>query len=159
MASAQYSRWLKATLSEAGWAPSLVFIVHEDVHVAFKAYDRYPPLDRPFHFLGGVVIAFFLSRASFNASRFGVIGPFQLTAHVALVASLVCSATVFWEFAEYVYDRLFGTRHQLSLNDTLLDMLLGIIGGWVFLVMSAWAGGLTVPSHAQEDVSVARPPL
>jgi hypothetical protein len=155
MASTQFSGWLKVTLIEAGWAPSLVFIVHVLVHVAFDAYDRYPVLDMPVHFLGGVVIAFFLSRASINASRFRVIGPFQPTTHLVLVGSLVCSATVFWEFAEYVYDRAFGTRHQLSLDDTLLDMLLGIIGGGVFLIGSAWTGGLADPSIESGETGAA----
>ena len=128
-------------MGEAGWAPSLVFIVHVFVHVAFHAYERYPTLDMPAHFLGGVVIAFFFHRASINASRFGVLGPFHPTTHLALVIALVCSVTVFWEFAEYVYDRLFGTRHQLDLDDTLLDMLLGILGGAAFLIAAAWDGG------------------
>jgi hypothetical protein len=62
---------------------------------------------------------------------------------------------VFWEFAEYVYDRAFGTRHQLSLDDTLLDMLLGIIGGGVFLIGSAWTGGLADPSIESGETGAA----
>jgi len=50
VSAVHYSRWLKSTLIEAGWAPCLVFIVHVFVHVTFNAYEAYPPLDRPVHF-------------------------------------------------------------------------------------------------------------
>lgn len=153
MASAQYSRWIGTTLREAGWAPSLVFVVHVIVDVAFDAYERYPPLDMPAHFLGGVVIAYFFHRASINASRFGVLGPFHPTTHLALVTSLVCSATVFWEFAEYVYDRMFATNDQLGLDDTSLDMLLGILGGAAFLGGAAWYGGALKPARGAGEAT------
>lgn len=81
------------------------------------------------HILGGVVIAYFFHGASIAASRHGVIGPFHRVNHIALVFALTCAATVFWEFGEFIVDRTFGTNAQLGLDDTLGDMLLGILGG------------------------------
>ena len=133
MPTATLARWTAATTREAAWAPSLVFLVHVVAYLGFDAYKAYPPLDLPMHFLGGVVIAFFFHRASINASRLGLLGPYHAVTHALLVISLTCSAAVLWEFAEWTYDRAFGTHHQLGLDDTLLDMLLGILGGAAFL--------------------------
>jgi hypothetical protein len=36
--------------------------------------------------------------------------------------------------AEYLSDRFFGTHAQVDLEDTLLDMFLGLVGGLSFLV-------------------------
>ncbi len=89
---------------------------------------------RRVHLLGGVATAYFFHRLCINASRFGILGPYHAVTHFALVFGLVCSATVFWEFAEFFSDRLFGTHAQLSNQDTMIDLLLGISGGTAFLL-------------------------
>lgn len=65
-----------------------------------------------------------------------------------LVFALTYSAAVFWEFAEFVSDRLASTTAQLSLGDTLLDLHLGIVGGTAYLAGQALvrrgASGATV---------------
>lgn len=48
-------------LIEAGWFPSLVFLLHCVLSLAFDAYDRAPSLDVPMHLLGGVAIAYFFA--------------------------------------------------------------------------------------------------
>jgi hypothetical protein len=130
------TKWIGATLREAAWAPVLVFLVHVCLDGASDIYARFPEFDIPMHFCGGVAIAFFFHRASWSASKFGIMGPFHPVNHVVLVFSLVCVAAVFWEFAEFVCDHAMGTRHQTGLDDTLLDMFLGITGGLVFLVVN-----------------------
>lgn len=129
--------WLLTTLREAGWAPLAVFAVHTVAAVVFHAYAKYPLLDVPMHFLGGLVIAYFFHRAIVNASRFGFPDLDYDAVRCLLVFSLVCTAAVFWEFAEWIWDRLFQTHHQTSLDDTMLDLALGIGGGAVFLALSA----------------------
>jgi len=84
------------------------------------------------HFFGGFVIAYFFHRASIAASSHGIFGPFHRVTHTVLVFAL----RVFWEFAEFMGDRFFGLHSQLGLDDTLGDMLLGICGGVLLLLLS-----------------------
>src|ERR671910_73152 len=60
--------WIENSLREAGWAPLLVFGIHVMALGAFNAYERFPYVDLPMHFFGGVVTAFFFHRVSINAS-------------------------------------------------------------------------------------------
>lgn len=50
------SDWVVKTARDAAWAPSLVFLIHAVASLGFRAYQRWPALDIPMHFLGGVVI-------------------------------------------------------------------------------------------------------
>ena len=127
---ARLRRCVLATLGEAAWAPSIIFIAHVVASRVLNAYERYPPLDIPMHYLGGVVIGFFYHRASINASRNGILGAFHPVTHVALV----CTTTVFWEFAEFISDRFFGGHAQLGVADTMGDMCMGILGGLSLLI-------------------------
>jgi hypothetical protein len=99
----------------------------------FDAFTQFPDIDIPLHLLGGVATGFFFHRLTTNASRFGVFGPFHAVTHVVLVFSLVCTAGVFWEFAEFISDGFFGTHAQLSNKDTMTDLLLDVSGGALFL--------------------------
>ena len=110
----------------------------------FDAYILFPPLDLPMHFLGGAVCSYFFHRASINASACGLFAPFNALMHTLLVFALTCSVTVFWEFAEFSSDHLFGTHTQLGLEDTLCDMLVGTLGGATTLVGTRrWRAGRT----------------
>ena len=120
-------------MREAGWVPILMLFLLVFPSQAFDIFTRFPDIDIPMHFLGGVATGFFFHRLSINASRFGVLGPYHAVTHVVLVFSLVCTAAVFWEFAEFISDSLFGTRAQLGNQDTMSDLLLGVLGGASFL--------------------------
>ena len=97
-------------------------------------YVAYPPTDVAMHFLGGIAIAYFLWRAAVLASQAGPLGSIGRTGLGVMVFGLTCAAAVFWEFAEYLSDRCLGTKAQLGLEDTLGDMLVGIMGGLGFLL-------------------------
>lgn len=96
---------------------------------------RFPSLDIPMHFLGGIAIAYFFHHAAIAAPRFGLTRASDTVTHCVLVFALTCSSTVFWEFAEFVSDRFFGTHAQLGLEDSLGDMLMGSLGGSAFLAI------------------------
>ncbi len=52
-----------------------------------------------------------------------------------LLFALACTAAVFWEFAEWIADRYLGTHCQMNdLYDTLLDLLMGVLGALAFLL-------------------------
>ena len=137
-------------VGRAGWAPILVFLLHVFISRVLNGYILYPPIDIPMHFFGGVAMAYFLS-ASFGALPDGAVrGDLRAIAQFVVVVSLTATASTFWEFAEFISDVLFGTLAQLGLEDTLLDMALGIAGGTSFVLMS-WRQrglGLVMPLQA-----------
>ena len=130
-------RWMKDSLRDAAWAPSLVFVIHVIALEVFNMYTRFPHFDVPMHFLGGVVMAFFFHCAFLNASRLGVIGPYQALLHRLLVVTSTCAVAVFWEFAEFIIDQCFETQTQGGLEDTLGDLFFGVAGAVAFIVMVA----------------------
>ena len=42
-----------------------------------------------------------------------------------------------WEFAEFSSDRLVGTNIQVSLNNTMQDLALGMLGALVMVIVRA----------------------
>lgn len=113
----------------SAWFPCTVFGVHVLASRGFDAYEQFPPLDVPMHVLGGVAIAYFLWGAVVAAERAKIIMPTDPLVRIVLVLALTTSATVFWEFAEWTTDHTIGTGAQKGLDDTLFDMLCGIVGG------------------------------
>jgi hypothetical protein len=132
--------WVGAALEAARralWFPGLVFAAHVVASRFFLAYEVFPPLDIPMHIAGGFAIAFFfhISIEVFNHRRL-IREPDGVSRSVAILA-LVSTSTVFWEFAEYVSDHTIGTHSQAGLEDTLFDMLLGMVGGVIFVLVVA----------------------
>jgi hypothetical protein len=119
------------------WAPLTVFLAHVILSLTFNAYERVPVVDIPIHFLGGMAIAFFCSRTLDILGDYAIVDRVDDLLRAVLLITLTATAAVFWEFAEYVSDRVFGTRAQEGLEDTLFDMLLGILGGFT-LVSFLW---------------------
>jgi hypothetical protein len=152
----------RAALSEsfrsAGWAPALVFAAHAVASLGFGAYERFPPLDIPMHLLGGIAISFFLGRLYRAAERLGLLGRPARSMYVVVIPALATAAAVLWEFAEFASDRVFRTRAQLGLEDTLLDMLLGCVGSVVYVALSASPRG-GAPPHPAFDLMGKRVPF
>lgn len=125
----------RTTLKRYSWFPLAVFLAHEACSHLLNAYERWPPIDIPLHFLGGFSMAFFAAGAlSVFTGRRLVRRPDPLLRWLLLFA-LACTAAVFWEFAEWTSDRYFGTNCQMNdLDDTLLDLLMGLLGALAFLL-------------------------
>ena len=120
-----------------GWAPLLVFGIHVILSRVFNAYVVFPPTDIPMHFLGGLAMAFFISRC-FQALPREVVRSSRIVAlELILVGSLTTTAAVIWEFAEFACDQIFGTNIQRSLGNTMRDMGLGIAGAVVVMLVRA----------------------
>jgi hypothetical protein len=131
------SSWMKRSLRDAAWAPSLVFGIHVVALDVLNLYTLFPYFDVPMHLLGGIAMAFFFHRASLNASRLGIIGPYQAVVHRLLVFTSTCTIAVVWEFAEFVGDRCFGTHSQGGVGDTMGDLFFGVAGAIIFIVAAA----------------------
>ncbi len=127
--------WIVQTVRAAGWAPLIVFLVHAVISRT-GIYRTYPWLDIPMHLVGGVAIAYFFDRCLAFAVEAGLVGQPSRTLLVALVFTSTCTAAVFWELAEWSLDLYFESEEKLGLEDTFLDMVRGILGGSLYLVVS-----------------------
>ena len=121
-----------ATIRRIGWLPFTVFLLHEICAHVVDAYARWPSVDIPLHLLGGFAIAFFVSGAITAFSDHGVIVKPDPLVHIAIVFSAACTAAVFWEFAEWTADHTLGSTCQIGLGDTMLDLLMGVVGAAAF---------------------------
>lgn len=121
------------------WAPIAVFLAHVFASRGLNAYAWYPPLDIPMHFAGGVAIAHFFAVGLAALPEGAVAGRFRPLFEGVATFALTCTAAVFWEFAEFLSDRYFGTRAQGGLEDTLLDMALGAAGGLTYALTASWS--------------------
>ena len=121
----------------AMWFPLALFVVNIFLSYVLFAYSYFPRLDRPMHVLGGIAIAYSVWRGIDVLVNSGFLERVQPALLAVLVFALTSTAAVFWEFSQFVSDYTIGTNSQVGLNDTLIDMLLGIIGGLVYL---GWKG-------------------
>jgi hypothetical protein len=120
-----------------GWAPLAVFVTHVFLSRVLNAYVVWPATDIPLHFAGGLAMAFFLSRCFQTLPREVLRSSRVVVLELILVGSLTATAAVFWEFAEFSVDRVFGTNVQVGLANTMKDLALGVAGAGAFMV---WRG-------------------
>jgi len=123
---------VKDIMLYAVWFPALVFIVNL-IGWFLKCYDLWPAFDIPMHILGGISITYFFWKTISILETRKIILPIQGIIKVIFIFSLTCTITVLWEFAEFTLDHIIAHNVQLGLDDTLLDMLLGIVGAIIFL--------------------------
>ena len=125
MCNRQISAWIFDTLREAAWAPLSVFGSYL-LGLAFRLFENFPFLDIPTHFLGGVAITYFYRVAIRHSQKlFGTI-PFL----IQLLFAFTCTGTttILWEFYENIFDFFFGTQMVRGLEDTVIDLFLGLLG-------------------------------
>jgi len=122
-------------LLKVGWAPLLAFFTHLFLSRVLNVYVIWPSADVPMHFIGGVTIGFFISQCFRFLPRESIRRSRVVILELLLIGSLTVSAAVFWEFAEFGYDRIFGTNIQISLANTVQDMALGTLGAFVVMLV------------------------
>ncbi len=123
-----------ATLARRGWLALALFLVHELAAHVFDIYRLWPSVDVPFHFLGGLAIAFFAAGLLDACAARGLVRLPDPILRIFLLFAAAVVAAVFWEFAEWIADRHFGTACQLGNDDTVLDLLMGVLGGFAFVL-------------------------
>lgn len=122
------------TIRRHAWLPLAVFLAHELCAHVVDGYRRWPSIDIPLHFFGGLAIAYFASGALHAFAVRRLVLPPDPLLRLLLLFALALTVAVFWEFAEFTADLALGTRCQLSLRDTLLDLFMGMLGGLAFLL-------------------------
>jgi hypothetical protein len=115
-------------LKIGGWFPLVVFTTHLFLSRVFHIYEIYPHMDIPMHFAGGFAIAFFVSKCFQILPRDYVKRNRVNILEILLIGSLTASVAVFWEFAEFLFDQFFGTNIQISLANTIQDLVMGLLG-------------------------------
>jgi hypothetical protein len=129
------AEWALLTLCRSAWAPIGVFVVHVIALKVLSVYEWWPSFDIPMHLVGGAAIAYFLHTASVQGSASRILGGWHRGTHILLVFGWTAVAAIFWEFAEFSYDRLLESGMQYGdLTDTLKDILLGLTGGTALIV-------------------------
>ena len=124
----QLVTWIGSTLREAAWAPLSVLGFYA-LGLAFGIFDRFPTLDIPTHFMGGVVITYFYRVAIRWAQAW--LGEIPFPIQVLLAITSTGTTTVLWEFYENLADFFLGTQMVRGLEDTIMDLFVGILGGLV----------------------------
>jgi hypothetical protein len=128
----QIVNWISITLREAAWAP-LSIVAFYAIGLALHLYDLFPPLDLPSHLLGGVAITYFFRSAIKNSQS--LVGDIPIL--IQIIFAFTCTGTtiIFWEFYENLLDLFFGTHTVRGLEDTIMDMFLGLLGALVFTLL------------------------
>jgi hypothetical protein len=117
--------------------PTFVLCTHLFASQVLNLYKTFPNLDIPFHFAGGLSIAYTSTRIVSYLEKENIIPALPQVLFLILIFSLTATATVFWEFAEFVLDQWMNTNIQISLANTMQDQLMGILGGAAWLVFYA----------------------
>jgi hypothetical protein len=121
----KYIKWTIDTLKESAWAPLSVFGFYL-FGLAVDLYDKYPPLDVPTHFLGGVAITYFYRSLIRNSQP--IVGEIPLSVQIIFAFTCTGTTVVLWEFYENLMDHFFGFHMVRGVEDTILDMFLGLTG-------------------------------
>jgi len=115
--------------------PITVLLVHLIASKVLNLYMIFPDLDIPFHYIGGLSIAYTSVQILSYLEKEKISTTLNKVVFLVLIFSLTTTATVFWEFAEFIGDQLLHTNIQISLANTMQDQFMGILGGatWVLI--------------------------
>jgi hypothetical protein len=117
-----------AALREAAWAPLGLLGLYL-IGRTFRLFKLFPPLDIPTHFLGGVAITFFYRVAIRHAQK--LVGEIPFPIQVLLAITATGTTAVLWEFYENIQDYFFKTEMVRGVEDTIVDLLMGLLGALV----------------------------
>lgn len=120
--------WVLATLREAAWAP-LSVVVFYSLGLALHLFKMFPFIDMPTHFMGGVTITYFYRVAIRNSQKF--LGDIPAPIQILLAFTATGTTTVLWEFYENLMDHFFGFQMVRGLEDTIIDLAMGLSGALV----------------------------
>jgi hypothetical protein len=120
--------WVWATLRKAAWAP-LSVVGFYVLGLALHLFKMFPFIDMPTHFMGGVTITYFYRVAIRNSQKF--LGDIPIAIQILLAFTATGTTTVLWEFYENTIDHFFGTHMVRGLEDTIVDLAMGLSGALV----------------------------
>lgn len=116
------------------WLPLFVFCLHVFLVKIVHIYDSFPWLDIPMHYLGGLSFAYSFSYALTLLQERKQVSRLDRIVEMVIVFTLVATTAVFWEFGEFLLDHFLGTNLQVSLPNTMQDLLMGLLGAGTLVV-------------------------
>jgi len=108
--------------------PFIVFMIHM-VFAFYGVYITFTWLDIPMHFLGGLAISYTIVLFLKFFKDKNMINIRNRFIFVLVVVALVILVAVLWEFYEFFLKTFFNVSTQPNLEDTLLDLFMGLVGG------------------------------
>ena len=110
--------------------PIFVLFAHIFLILFSNFYELFPWFDIPMHFLGGIAVgySYFLILQYLQRKNYLRINSII---RVVFIFALVSLTAMFWEFFEYFAGHLTGFVLQGDLDDTILDLIMGMLGGLV----------------------------
>ena len=126
------SRLLRDLVLRAIWAPVLVFSVHMVLWQGTDLYLDFPYIDIPLHLFGGLAIAYFFAGCLDVGAERQWVDPVRGLVRVLLLIGLSSVAGVVWEYGEMAVYRTIHVNLQISITDTLVDILVGMVGGGLY---------------------------
>lgn len=118
--------------------PAIVFLAHLVAVKVLDLYSMFPNVDIPFHYMGGLSIAYTSARILSYLESEKITATLNRIIFMVLLLALTATVAVFWEFAEFISDQFLATHLQPSIANTMQDQFLGILGGgtWAFIHFS-----------------------
>ena len=116
------------TLREAAWAP-LSILGFYLIGRSFQLFEFLPQLDIPTHFLGGVVVTYFYRVAIRHSQK--LVGEIPFPIQVVFAFTCTGTTTILWEFYENIFDFFVGTNMVRGVQDTIVDLFVGLLGALV----------------------------
>jgi hypothetical protein len=126
--SQQYVEWITRSLREAAWAPLSVLGFYA-LGLTFRLFKLFPPLDIPVHFMGGLVITYFYRVAIRHSQK--IVGDIPFPIQVLFAITSTGTTTILWEFYENILDYFAGTHMVRGVQDTIVDLFVGLMGALV----------------------------
>ena len=124
------------------WPLDFLITLSLFLHVAggvINIYHIIPFYDKILHFFSTMVVATVSFIIVYLIDKYWSGFHMDLPAMAFLIVILSIAGGVFWEFGEFASDKIFGTRAQLGLDDTMWDLIYDTIGGVVAAVLGSIA--------------------
>jgi len=91
------------------------------------------------HFAGGMAIAVTAICITNQLEKLKLVAFKSHLVRAIMLIAIVSMCASFWEISEFIVDTTWGLGLQYSLQDTMKDMILGLIGGSIVII--SWAYG------------------
>lgn len=105
----------------------------------FNWYEQVWYFDKIMHFLGGIAVAIsaYYLLQFFNATKSVTISWWAMK--ILIITAITALSAISWEFLEFGLDKVSFAMMQPSVQDTMTDLLMGMLGGqltaWLFVLL------------------------
>jgi hypothetical protein len=109
--------------------PVMVLIIYIVLAFGFDIYTIFPWFDIPFHAAGGLSIGWAGVLLINELEKRKLVGHINKWVIVLFSLSLVALIAILWELHEFIFQLYFPPEIPMTLDDTMLDFVMGLLGG------------------------------